>query len=524
MAPDARPPAASPAAPPAAIELRGVGKRFGAVHANRDVDLVVQPGSIHGIIGENGAGKSTLMAILHGYHQADAGTILVDGQPVTIRDSRDAIRLGVGMVYQHFMLVDRFTVLENVMLGAEGGRRLAAGAAQARAGLARLGDEYGLRVDPDARVGDLPVGGQQRVEILRALHRGARVLILDEPTGVLTPQEADDLFRVLRALRARGCAVLLVTHKLREVMAVTDRVSVMRAGRMVAHRDTAATTPAGLGELMIGRRPAPPLPRPAQPPGPVLLEARGLVVHDDAGAERVRGVDLRLRGGEIVAVAGIAGNGQSELLEALAGMRRPGAGEVRLCGATVFPGAGFGPAALRRQGLGHVPEDRLRDALLPRATVADTAILGFQGDGAYRDRLGLLSPGRIARHGAGLMRDYDVRPPDPRLRAGQLSGGNQQKLVLAREIGRGAAVLLAGQPTRGVDIGGIEAIHARLLACRTAGKAVLVVSVELDEILALADRILVMCDGRFTGEVAAAEATEARLGLMMAGIARDQPA
>ena len=478
----------------------------------------MQPGSIHGIIGENGAGKSTLMAILHGFHQADAGTILVGGRPTAIRDSRDAIRLGIGMVYQHFMLVDGFTVLENVMLGAEGGRRLAAGAALARAGLARLGEEYGLRVDPDAPVGGLPMGARQRVEILRALYRGARVLILDEPTGVLTPQEADDLFRVLRALRAQGCAVLLVTHKLREVMAATDRVSVMRAGRMVAHRETADTTPAELGELMIGRRPAPPLPRPVQVPGPVLLEARGLVVHDDAGAERVRGVDLRLHGGEIVALAGIAGNGQTELMEALAGMRRPGGGEIHLCGRTVFPGSAFGPAALRRQGLAHVPEDRLRDAMLPGATAADTAILGYQDDRAYRDRLGLLSPGRVARHGAQVMRDYDVRPHDPRVQAGRLSGGNQQKLVLGREIGRNPAVLLVGQPTRGVDIGGIEAIHARLLACRAAGQAVLIASVELDEILALADRILVMSDGRIVGEVPASAATEARLGLMMAGI------
>jgi len=509
-------------APPPAIELRGISKRFGAVQANRDVDLAVQPGSIHGIIGENGAGKSTLMAILHGFHQADAGTILVDGSATTIRDSRDAIRLGIGMVYQHFMLVDGFTVLENVMLGAEGGRRLAAGAAQARAGLARLGDEYGLRVDPDAPVGNLPMGARQRVEILRALYRGARVLILDEPTGVLTPQEADDLFRVLRALRAQGCAVLLVTHKLREVMAATDRVSVMRAGRMVAHRETADTTPAELGELMIGRRPALPQPHPAQATGPVLLESHGLVVHDDAGTVRVRGADLRLHGGEIVALAGIAGNGQTEFMEALAGMRRPSAGGINLCGTPVFPGAAFNPAALRRQGLAHVPEDRLRDAMLPQETAADTAILGYQDDRAYRGGLGLLSPGRIARHGAEVMRDYDVRPHGPRLQAGRLSGGNQQKLVLGREIGRGPAVLLVGQPTRGVDIGGIEAIHARLLACRAAGQAVLIASVELDEILALADRILVMSDGRIVGEVPASAATEARLGLMMAGIAPDQ--
>ena len=497
--------------------MRGIEKRFGAVHAVRAVDLVVQPGTIHGIVGENGAGKSTLMAILHGFHHADAGSILVHGRAAVIRDSQDAIRLGIGMVYQHFMLVDRFTVLENVMLGAEGGARLAAGATRARTELARLAEAYGLRVDPDARVGDLPVGAQQRVEILRALYRGAKVLILDEPTGVLTPQEADDLFRVLRALRSQGGAVLLVTHKLREIMAVTDRVSVMRAGQMVAHRDTGATSAAELGELMIGRRLASSTPRPAQATGLAMLEVRGLVVHDDAGVERVKGVDLLLRGGEILAIAGIAGNGQGELLEALAGMRRPSAGEVRLQG-EIVPRHRLNPASLRRHGLGHVPEDRLRDGLLRQATAASTAVLGYQDDGAYRNRLGLLSPRRIARHAMRLMQGYDVRPANPALRAGQLSGGNQQKLVLGREIGRDPAVLLVGQPTRGVDIGGIEAIHARLLACRAAGKAVLVVSVELDEILALADRILVMCGGRFVGELTAAEATEQRLGLLMAGV------
>ena len=520
----ATPAAAPPTPAPPAIELRGIGKRFGTVQANRDVNLLVQPGTIHGIIGENGAGKSTLMAILHGYHQADTGTILVGGRPAAIRDSRDAARLGIGMVYQHFMLVDRFTVLENVMLGAEGGPLLAPGATQARAALARLADAYGLHVDPDATVGSLPLGGQQRVEILRALLRGARVLILDEPTAVLTPQEADDLFRVLRALRAQGCAVLLVTHKLREVMAATDRVSVMRAGTMVAHRETATTTLAELGELMIGRRPAPPPSRPVQPAGPPLLQARGLVVHDDAGAARVHGVDLDLHGGEVVAVAGVAGNGQGELLQALAGMRRPAAGRISLHGVEVFPGAAFGPASLRRLGVGHVPEDRLRDALLPGAAAADAAILGYQDGRAYRARLGLLSLRRVRNGAARLMRDYDVRPGDPKLRAGQLSGGNQQKLVLGREIGRDPAVLLVGQPTRGVDIGGIEAIHARLLACRAAGKAVLLVSVELDEILALADRILVMSGGRFVGEMPAASATEAKLGLLMAGIAADAAA
>jgi simple sugar transport system ATP-binding protein len=508
----------APDAAAPAIELAGIDKRFGAVHANRAVDLVVRRGHIHGIIGENGAGKSTLMAILHGFYQADAGTIRVNGHDATIRDSRDAIRLGIEMVHQHFMLVERFTVLENVMLGAEGGARLAPGAAKARAELKRLGETYGLTVDPDARIEDLPVGAQQRVEILKALYRGAEVLILDEPTGVLTPQEADDLFHVLRALRDQGRTVLLITHKLREIMAITDRVSVMRAGQMVAHRDTVETSTAELGELMIGRRLSAPAPRPAPRLGETLLEARGLSVRDAAGVERVKSVDLALRGGEVLGIAGVAGNGQGELLEALAGMRAPSAGEIRLNGRTVFPGRDFNAASLRRQRLGHVPEDRLRSGLVRTARAAETAILGYQHDPAYRTGLGLLSREKIAAHGARLMRDYDVRPGDPSLRSSLFSGGNQQKLILGREIERDPAVLLVGQPTRGVDIGGIDAIHQRLLACRAAGKAVLVVSVELDEILALADRILVMFDGRIMGELTAAEATEQRLGLLMAGV------
>jgi len=513
-----------PAAAPPAIELRGIEKRFGAVHACRGVDLVVGRGTIHGIVGENGAGKSTLMAILHGFYQADAGEILVNGRLAAIRDSRDAIRLGIEMVHQHFMLVERFTVLENILLGAEGGARLEPGAARARVELARLGDAYRLKVDPDAHVEDLPVGAQQRVEILKALYRGAEVLILDEPTGVLAPQEADDLFRVLRALCGQGRTVLLITHKLREVMAITDRVSVMRAGQMVAHRDTAATSVAELGELMIGRRLAAAAARPVPQPGPALLEAHGLVVRDTAGVDRVRGVDLTLHGGEIVGIAGVAGNGQSELLEALAGMRHPSAGEIRLAGRTVFPGRGFNPAALRRQGLAHVPEDRLRSGLLRQASAASSAVLGYQDDLAYRGRLGSLSPGKIAAHGRRLMHEYDVRPSDPALRSALLSGGNQQKLILGREIEREPSVLLVGQPTRGVDIGGIDAIHRRLLACRAAGKAVLVVSVELEEILALADRVLVMFDGRIMGELTAAEATEQRLGLLMAGVGPERAA
>ena len=492
-----------------AVELRGICKRFGAVVANDGVDLVVRRGEIHGIIGENGAGKSTLMAILHGFQQPDRGDILVEGREVAIPDSRAAIGLGIDMVHQHFMLVERFTVLENVMLGAEGGRLLRRGAARARAALAELSAMYGLHVDPDAVVERLPVGAQQRVEILKALYRGARTLILDEPTGVLTPQEVGDLFRVLRSLRDQGRTVLVITHKLHEVMAITDRVSVMRAGRMVAQFVTAETDAAALGEAMIGRRLVAMGRPPAGALGAVRLEARSVRVRDDAGVVRVKGVSLAVRAGEVVGIAGVAGNGQSELLEALAGMRAA-EGEIAVDGRVLVAD----PGVFRAAGVAHVPEDRLRTGLLRRESAAANGVLGYQRDRAYR-RFGFLSLRRIRAHAARLMRDYDVRPGDPGLRAGLFSGGNQQKFILAREIEPGPGVLLIGQPTRGVDIGGIAAIHARILACRAEGRAVLLVSVELDEILALSDRVLVMSDGVVTGELAGAEATGERLGVLM---------
>ncbi|MGG5821123.1 ABC transporter ATP-binding protein [Falsiroseomonas sp. HW251] len=502
-------------AAPLAIECRGVTKRFGTVLANDAVDLSVRRGSIHGVIGENGAGKSTLMAILHGFYPMDDGAILVGGRPVAIRDSADAIALGIEMVHQHFMLVEPFTVLENVMLGAEGGPLLAPGAAAARASLARLARDYGLAVDADARVADLPVGARQRVEILKALHRGAEVLILDEPTAVLTPQEADDLFRVLRALRDEGKAVILITHKLREVMAVTDRVSVMRGGRMVAHRDTAATSAAELGELMIGRRPAASRrPAPATR-GAVMLGVEGLRAHDDAGIERLRGVSFDLYAGEILGIAGVAGNGQTELLETLSGMRAAASGTIRLRGQQLPP---CDAAAMRGLGVAHVPEDRLRHGLVAPFEAQETAILGHQRDSRWRRALGLISRRAVGEHAQALMAAHDVRPPIPALRSSLFSGGNQQKLIMGRELDRAPDILLVGQPTRGVDIGGIEAIHARLRAWRDAGKAVLLVSVELDEILALSDRILVMFDGRLVGEVPAG-ADERQLGLLMAGAA-----
>ena len=520
-----------------AVELRRIDKRFGAVYANRDVSLAVAPGTIHGIVGENGAGKTTLMNVLYGFHRADRGEIRIAGRPVAVGGSQDAIAAGIGMVHQHFMLVDTFTVAENVVLGVEGGARLASGTARARRELARLAREYALDVPPEALAGDLPVGLQQRVEILKALYRGAGILILDEPTGALTPQEADHLFRILRRLAAQGRTVILITHKLREIMAVTDRVSVMRQGRMVAHRDTAGTTIPELAELMVGRRVLLRVEKGPARPGRALLSVERLSVHDPRGAARVREVSFTVRAGEIVGIAGVAGNGQSELLEALAGLRPASGGRILLAGEPVGSGEPRGrrraragrrvagePAdadgprgpGLRRRGLAHVPEDRRRMGLVMPFEARESAILGYHDDPGYR-RAGLLDWAAVSRDTAAKMDAFDVRPAEPRRITAAFSGGNQQKLVLAREIERDPLVLLVGQPTRGVDVGAIEFIHRRLVAMRDAGKAILLVSAELDEIMGLSDRILVMYGGAIAGEVAADRATERALGLLMAG-------
>ena len=498
---------------PLAVELVGIDKRFGPVHANRDIHLKVEAGSIHGIVGENGAGKSTLMNILYGFYQADRGTTRIAGEEVRIEGPDDAIAAGIGMVHQHFMLVEPFTVLENLLLGAEGGPVLKGGAARARDEIAALEHDYGLEVDLDARVEDLPVGIQQRVEILKALFRGARVLILDEPTGVLTPQEADHLFRILQNLKAQGRTVVLITHKLREIMAVTDAVSVMRRGEMVAHRRTRDTSSEELAELMVGRKVLLRVDKRPASPGDPVLRVEDLRVRDPGRVERVKGLTFEVRAGEIVGIAGVAGNGQSELLEALAGIR-PFAGRVTIEGQRLDPKLGGG----RPPGLGHVPEDRLRMGLVRDFPAWENAILGYHVSSDYDRGGGFLNRMGIVRTCRKWMQGYDVRPPEPELRAVSFSGGNQQKLVLAREMEHDPILLLVGQPTRGVDIGAIEFIHKRLIAMRDAGKAVLLVSVELDEILSLADRILVMFDGTITGELDADEADERRIGLLMAGV------
>jgi len=504
-------------APPPAIELVGISKSFGPVQANRDIHLRVEKGTIHGIVGENGAGKSTLMSILYGFYQADAGEIRIDGKPVAIPDSQAAIRAGIGMVHQHFMLVEPFTVLENVVLGAESGALLRPSLAKARAELKRLEQEYELEVDPDAVVGELSVGLQQRVEILKALYRECDILILDEPTGVLTPAEADHLFRILAHLKAEGKTIVLITHKLREIMAATDAVSVMRRGEMVRTYRTAETGPAELAEAMVGRRVLLRVEKVPAKPGAVLLEVENLSL-TDRGVVRLKSVSFALRAGEILGVAGVAGNGQSELLEVLAGIRAATGGAVRYKGAPLALDGITNADDRRDAGIAHIPEDRHRRGLVMPFAEWESSCLGYQHEDRFRGPALTLDRTAIRDLARASIEKFDVRPPSCDLKTASFSGGNQQKIVIAREMERDPDVLLVGQPTRGVDIGAIEFIHQQIVALRDRGKAILLVSVELDEIQALSDRIIVMFDGRISGERKAGETDEKELGLLMAGI------
>ena len=506
----------------AAIELIGINKSFGPVHANRDINLEVARGTIHGIVGENGAGKSTLMSILYGFYQADSGEIKVNGKPASIKASNDAIAAGIGMVHQHFMLVDNFTVLENVILGAESNALLNSSIAKARSELVRLEREYGLQVNPDALIEELPVGLQQRVEILKALYRGAEILILDEPTGVLTPAEADHLFRILKQLKEQGKTVVLITHKLREIMAITDTVSVMRQGTMVATRETAKTKVEELAELMVGRRVLLRVDKGEAKPGAVKLSVKNLVVKDSRGVTMVDDVSFDVRAGEIVGIAGVAGNGQSELLEAISGIRNAVSGSATLDGKPIDLTGAADPGELRERGLAHVPEDRHHVGLVLAFEENENSILGYHDDPRYL-KGPLLNVDAIVADARDKIEKYDIRPSNPRLKTANFSGGNQQKIVLAREIEQDPGVLIVGQPTRGVDVGAIEFIHKRLIAMRDAGKAVLLVSVELDEIRSLSDRILVMFAGRIVGE-RGPEAGEGELGLLMAGVEQKEAA
>ncbi|MEM1373928.1 MAG: ABC transporter ATP-binding protein [Pseudomonadota bacterium] len=500
-----------------AIELKGISKAFGPVQANKDISISVQPGTIHGIIGENGAGKSTLMSILYGFYKADAGEIFIRGEKTAIPDSQAAISAGIGMVFQHFKLVENFTVLENIILGAEDGGLLKPSLAKARKLLKELADDYGLNVDPDALVETLSVGYQQRIEILKALYRQADILILDEPTGVLTPAEADQLFRILGRLREEGKTIILITHKLREIMDITDTVSVMRRGEMTATVKTSETSPTELAELMVGRKVLLRVDKKPATPGAPVLKVENLRIVDTKGVERVKGISFEVRAGEILGLAGVAGNGQSELLEVLGGYR-PATGQVVMDNEEIdLTGAKSDGQSRRARGIAHVPEDRQREGLIMDFMAWENTAFGYHKDARYTKGVFADNAG-IRGDTASKMARFDVRPPNPKLAAKNFSGGNQQKIVLAREIERNPNLLLIGQPTRGVDIGAIEFIHQQIVALRDQGKAILLVSVELDEILSLSDRIAVMFDGHLMGERLPSETDEKELGLLMAGV------
>jgi simple sugar transport system ATP-binding protein len=499
------------------VTMRGISRRFGHVVANRGVSLELAPGTIHALVGENGAGKSTLMRILYGLLPPDEGQIMVDDRPVRLHRPADAMRLGIGMVHQHFMLVDRLTVAENITLGREPQMLGAYRARQAERDVTTLAQRHGMTLDPHARIGTLSVGAQQRVEILKALYRGARVLILDEPTAVLTPQEVDDLFAMLRELKAQGTTIVLITHKLGEVKALADHVTVMRAGEVVADAPAEGLSVEAIATHMVGR-PIPALgARADREPGAPLLEVRVLDVLDDRGLPAVRRVSFDAHAGEIVGIAGVEGNGQHELVESLAGLRPPLRGDITIAGHRV---SGTRPREHFRAGLAHIPSDRLQRGLVPDMSLAENLILGRHDDPAL-GRGPWLSPRRMIDHARPEIEAFDVRPRDPLARAGGLSGGNQQKLIAARELSRNAPVLLAAHPPRGVDLGAVAFIHSRLLAERDAGRAVVLVSSELSEILSLADRIFVMFEGEYVHETRPADTDEPTLGIYMTGRRKD---
>lgn len=500
-----------------ALELQKISKSFGLVHANKDIDLMIERGTIHGIIGENGAGKSTLMNILYGLHRADSGHMFIDGELTKIKSSADALSLGIGMVHQHFMLIPRFTVLENVMLGFEGGALLSAGRKATADRLRELGQTYDMEVDPDALVSDLNVGMRQRVEILKALKSGAKILILDEPTGVLTPQEATQLFEILDKLRADGVTILLITHKLAEIMAITDNVSIMRRGEMVGHRKTSETTPQELAELMVGRKVLLSVEKPDAKPTDVALSVSGLGCYSSRGHKILDNLSFEVRAGEILGIAGVSGNGQTPLMEVLAGMRKPDEGQFKILGKTITPDTVVTPRDMRENNIGHIPEDRHKHGLVLAFEAYENMTLGFHNSGITGDNR-LMDRKHMVTHCDERMEEYDIRPRAPHLTAKNFSGGNQQKIVVAREMFENPKLLIVGEPTRGVDVGAIEFIHKQLIKLRDQGCAIILVSVELDEVMGLSDRILVMNKGEEVATISGADANAQKLGLMMAGI------
>lgn len=498
------------------LELRQITKRFGDVLANDHVDIVVKPGTIHAIVGENGAGKSTAMRIAYGFYTADGGEILVDGQVRDIKSPHDAIALGIGMVHQHFMLVETMTVAENIVLGAEPGSTVALDLKSAASQIRQLSEEFKLAVNPNEPIEHLSVGQQQRVELLKALYRHAKLLILDEPTAVLTPLEVEEFFLILRRMREQGKTVIIITHKLSEVLAISDEVTVMRDGRVVGRVQTKETNAAELARLMVGREVLLRVEKPEAAAGETELEVKNLSVVDSAGAKRVNEVSFEVRRGEIVGIAGVEGNGQTELIEALAGLADP----ARITGEINFEGRdlkSMAARARREMGIGHIPEDRHRRGLLLDFSLAENSILGVH----YRPPIATLAGGifidenAMQRRAMEIIQGFDVRPPNAALPARALSGGNQQKLIIGREYHVAPKLLLVSQPTRGVDIGAIEFIHRQLVSLRDTGCAILLVSAELEEVTSLSDRLLIIHDGKIAGEVDPKVATLEEIGLLM---------
>lgn len=506
---------------PPVLELRDITKSFPGVLANDHISLTLNEGEVLALLGENGAGKTTLMNVLYGLYTPDEGEIRVRGEKVEIHDPNDAIEQGIGMVHQHFMLVPVFTVAENVMLGVEslkGGIFLDREAASQR--IREISTQFGLAVDPDALVEDLPVGVQQRVEIIKVLYRNADILILDEPTAVLTPQEADDLFEIVQSLVDQGKSVIFITHKLREVLAIADRITVLRAGKVVGSAAPQETTEQELAKMMVGREVILQVSKEPASPGEIVLDVDSLCVVGDRGPMAVDGVSLQVREGEVLGIAGVQGNGQTELVEALTGLRQIESGSVSIAGQDVSHAT---PREITEAGTAHVPEDRQRDGLILSFSVEDNLILNTYYLPPFAKGL-VLQRDAIAKAAVERVEQFDVRTPSVQSPAANLSGGNQQKVIVAREFSRPSKLVIASQPTRGLDVGSIEYIHGRLIEKRDQGSAVLLVSPELDEVIGLSDRIAVMYEGHIVACLPAAEATKERLGLLMAGVQEESPA
>ncbi len=498
---------------PVILEAKGITKQFPGVLANDHVDFDLRKGEVHALLGENGAGKTTLMNILYGLYRPDSGEIRVNGQPIVIHSPKDSIQAGIGMVHQHFMLVPVFNVAENIILGDETTRYGILDMKAVIKQIDALSKQYGLEIDPNAIVGQLPVGIQQRVEIIKTLYRKANILILDEPTAVLTPQEVEELFRIIHELTERGVSIIFITHKLKEVLAIADRITVMRGGKVVGTTVPQETDEHRLAAMMVGREVILKVEKAPAQPGDQVLKVEGLRVHDWRGLETVRGVSFEVRAGEILGIAGVQGNGQTELVEALTGLRPTAGGKMWFSGKDM---TGQPPRPLTETGMAHIPEDRQRHGLVLSYPVSDNLILNTY----YREpfgKHGVMQPAAIDANARKLIEDFDIRTPSPHVNVGKLSGGNQQKVIVARELSHNINLLIANQPTRGLDVGSIEYIHQEIVTMRDRGLGVLLISAELDEIMALSDRIAVMYRGQIVATVDANKVTREQLGLWMAG-------